>query len=116
MVPHSDACPHALVVDDDATLLQLGDRRVDLRRRAPLRRLVRALVAARAMRPGTAVSPDGLIAAAWPGERIQAKAARNRLHVAIASLRQMGLRAVLLRDDDGYLLAPSLDLAWLPAA
>lgn len=50
-------------------------------------------------------SADDLIAAGWPERRptkALEKAARNRLHVAIAELRSLGLRDVLVRSDDGY--------------
>ncbi|MBL8785856.1 MAG: hypothetical protein JNJ59_13200 [Deltaproteobacteria bacterium] len=86
-----------------------GDDYVDLGRKPVLRRLLLALVA-EPMAPGAGDSPlRGVSAAAlidrtWPDEKILEHAARARLHVAVSSLRQLGLTEVLLRTDDGYVL------------
>ena len=53
---------------------------------------------------GASASADQLIAAGWPGESIQPDAARLRLYNAIASLRSMGLRGVLVTTAAGYRL------------
>ena len=45
-----------------------------------------------------------LISAGWPGERIVADAARNRLYVALHALRAAGFRPFLVTRRDGYLL------------
>ncbi|MBK6919109.1 MAG: hypothetical protein IPH07_17065 [Deltaproteobacteria bacterium] len=105
-----------LVLRRDASEIVLGTQHVDLRRYSILRRLLTALLEQRERRPGAPLSLASLVAAGWPGERIQAKAARNRVHVALATLRQMGLRPFLIRDCDGYLLAPSLSIADAEAA
>jgi len=78
--------------------------RVDLASRRTPARLLQLLVDKRVAEPGQALSPDALIAGGWPGERIGAEAALNRLHVTLATLRKLGLRSVLQRADDGYLL------------
>ena len=44
----------------------------------------------------------------WPGERILPSAARNRIHVMVARMREAGLRDALIADDSGYFLDPSL--------
>ena len=42
-----------------------------------------------------------------PGEReVLAHAAKRRVHVAVSTLRAMGMRDVLLSEGDGYLLDP----------
>jgi hypothetical protein len=56
------------------------------------------------------VRGDALLAAGWPGERILPDAATNRLYVAIATLRKLGLRDVLVRFDEGYRLDPGVPL------
>lgn len=81
---------------------------VDLRTRKTLATLLRRLGEHRLSAPGDALSPESLIADVWPGERIIPKAARNRLHVAVRSLRAMGLRDVLLFTRHGYMLAPAV--------
>ncbi|HRC58434.1 MAG TPA: hypothetical protein PKU97_21075, partial [Kofleriaceae bacterium] len=61
-----------------------------------------------------ALSAERLIAAAWPDEQMSPPAALNRLHVALTTLRNLGLRDLLLRDGDGYLLAPDIALEVRP--
>lgn len=53
------------------------------------------------------VPSNALIAKAWPGERIQPLAAKNRLYVAITTLRKTGLSAMVEKHADGYRLAPT---------
>jgi hypothetical protein len=79
--------------------------RVSLARRPNLRGLLVRLVEARLSHPGASVAPDALIAAGWPGERILPDAAKNRLYVAVTTLRKLGLRELLESRGDGYALA-----------
>ncbi|HEU5055585.1 MAG TPA: hypothetical protein VFU21_03645 [Kofleriaceae bacterium] len=90
----------ALLVSPDGRRFSTGGAEVDLTRRGPLARVFAALVA----RAGASASADELIAAGWPGESIQPEAARLRLYNAIASLRSMGLRGLLVTTDAGYRL------------
>lgn len=83
---------------------------VKLHRRRPLARVLDALVHGRQRSPGGAVPIDTLIARGWPGERVLASAGAERVYAAIATLRKLGLRDVLLRQDDGYLLDPKIVL------
>lgn len=80
------------------------DPPVDLGRHVVLRRVLIALATHRVGRPGHPLPATRLIATAWPDERIDARAALNRLHNAIAVLRAKGLRGVLRTTDEGYLL------------
>ncbi len=48
--------------------------------------------------------------AGWPRERVGHLAAKNRVHVAVSTLRKLGLRDVLLSRDDGWLLDPHVAL------
>ena len=84
---------------------------IDLRRRAPLRRILLALVERRLAAPGEALTQDELVAAGWPGEYISHGAAGNRLHVALSTLRKLGLRAHLESGEHGYFLAPGVAIA-----
>jgi predicted ATPase len=81
-------------------------RRLDLRRHGPARRILFRLIAEHATARGRPVSHDELVAAGWPGTRLLPDAAVNRLYVTVATLRKMGLRGLLLSNDDGYLLDP----------
>ena len=49
-----------------------------------------------------------LFEVAWPGQRALQKAAADRVYNAVATLRRLGLDAVLRRQDDGYLLDPDV--------
>ena len=83
--------------------------RVDLSRRVPLTRLVRSLLEARITRPGETVSRLALVAATWPDEpRLQPEAARNRLNVALSTLRGLGLAPLIETVEDGHRLAPGI--------
>ncbi len=84
------------------------DAPIDLRRRAPLRRILLALVERRLQAPGEALTQDELVAAGWPGEYISHGAASNRLHVALSTLRKLGLRRYLDSGEHGYFLAPGV--------
>jgi predicted ATPase len=78
------------------------------RRREPVRRVLSHLAQKRLSSPGQAVPSDELLAVAWPGERMLRDAGLNRLYVAIASLRKLGLRDLLLASSGGYLLDPAV--------
>ncbi len=98
---------HVLRVGRDAAWFALDDAaKIDLARRGSLRRMLVALVDAQPSRR----SLDGaaLTSAGWPNERILADAAATRVRVAIATLRKLGLRDVLVTRDDGYRLDPDL--------
>jgi hypothetical protein len=75
-----------------------------------LQRLLVALTRARVEQPGHPVTARTLLAAGWPEESILARAARNRLHVALHRLRSLGLHDVLLCETGGWLLSRHVDL------
>jgi len=89
-----------------AALIPPGKATIELSSRPQLVRIVRALAEQRMNRPGVALSQDELLAHAWPGERMTADAASNRMKVALSTLRRLGLRSLIQRTDDGYLLDP----------
>lgn len=83
---------------------------IDLSRRPVLRRLFVRLVEERRRAPGRPVMLDVLVACAWPGEKLLPDAARNRAHVALNTLRELGLREILERVEGGYRLDPHVPL------
>jgi predicted ATPase len=99
----------SLVVGKDGFRMP-GKAFVDLRRRGPLRLLLAALAQKRIDAPGDALALEELLAAAWPGEQVQHEAAVNRVRVAIAALRKLGLREALLSAERGYLVSPVLSV------
>jgi DNA-binding winged helix-turn-helix (wHTH) protein len=79
---------------------------VDLSRRVTLRRILSALARAHYEQPGKTLSRSDLFAAGWPGEQIDPRSEANRVYVAIAELRKLGLKGALESDGEGYLLTP----------
>ena len=49
-----------------------------------------------------------LYEAAWGGDKSGAEAGANRVHVTLAALRKMGLKAFILLREDAYALDPAL--------
>jgi predicted ATPase len=96
-----------LAVGPDAEWFRLDAGTVqDLRAHGPLRRVFVALV--RAQAAGEWLEIDALLAAGWPGERVVASAANNRVHVALSDLRRRGLRPWLVQREGRYQLASEL--------
>lgn len=97
-------CPCApassLVLVREAQIVVVEGRTFDLTRRPTLFRLLVGLVGA--LRP---LSVMELFEVTWPGERIRASAARNRVHVGLSALRRLGLGPLLVRDHGRYSLA-----------
>ncbi len=103
--------PHALRVAADAAWIHPPHgERIDLRRRKPMWRIVARLAEHRRAQPGAAVTSEDLQEAGWPGEKMQREAGMHRVRVAVASLRKLGLRDLLLHRDEGYLLDPAVPL------
>jgi predicted ATPase len=92
-----------LAISEDGAWARLPHGpRIAFADRPLLARLVRHLAHRRVL--GEVATPADLLAAGWPGERIDAAAAANRLRVAIAKTRQLGLRELLVNRDGGYTL------------
>jgi predicted ATPase len=87
-----------------------GPRVAFANRKAPMRVLA-ALVAAH---PGGPLPVDSLVAAGWPKERMGRDAGANRVHVALSTLRKLGLRGLLLRTGQGYHLNPETPVVVSP--
>jgi predicted ATPase len=105
----------ALVVSEDArTFRTPAARAVTLERRRAVRLILLKLVDQRLKAPGEALSADTLLEYGWPGERVLAEAGASRVYVALATLRKLGLRGLLVSRDGGYLLDPSVELVVVP--
>jgi len=112
------ATPRALAITSDGATVRVPgvEEPIDLSRRVPPRRVLLALARQRLDAPGEPLGLDDLVEAGWPGEQIQHDAAVNRVHVALTTLRNAGLREVLLTSERGYLLDPAVPLEWAPDA
>jgi predicted ATPase len=107
----------ALRVSRDCSALELRDgTRVELGVRSPARRLLLGLVTRHLRAPGDPSTIAALAAEGWPGERIDPRAAKNRVHVALAELRRAGLRDLVCRSPRGYFLDPTATIAVLDDA
>ena len=111
LLPMSRRAPRepAIVLDKKKRSFRTPDGAdVSLTRRKTLWALFELLCDRRSSDPGRSVPRDELLARAWPGERMLAEAAQNRLYVAIAELRRLGLRDVLVHRDEGYAIDESI--------
>ncbi len=106
----ADAHPQAeLVVEVGARRCRLPNGSWDdLGRHGAMWRILVALATRSAAGERAGLDAAALVALAWPGERILPDAATNRLYVALSGLRARGLRAWIVRRDNGYLLDPAL--------
>ncbi len=112
-LPTSPAGDAVLEIASDGRWFQrAGGPRVDLSTRRSMRLMLLALATQRVERPEAALTLEQLFEAGWPGERIAQTAAFRRVYTAIGSLRDMGLRDVLVRRDDGYRLAETVPVAF----
>lgn len=105
--------PTLAVAKDGRRICPPGGEPIDLSRRRAMRLIVAALADKRESEPGKGMSLDDILEAGWPGERVIPEAGANRVYVALATLRKMGLREVLLSRDDGYLFDPGVPLSRL---
>jgi hypothetical protein len=93
------------VAADGSWFCMPGGERTDLSRRASMRGILAALCQELEREVPRSLNANDLIEAGWPGQRMLRSAALNRLHVALATLRSLGLRDALQRDANGYRLA-----------
>lgn len=104
----------ALVVGAAGAWVQVPGRdRVDVARYGSSARILACLAQSAENRTADACDADTLIAAGWPGERILPGAARNRLGVALARLRKLGLRDQIQKTKAGWRLDPSWSVVLL---
>jgi hypothetical protein len=85
------------VAHDGAWVEPPGQPAAPLAHRPALRAIVAALATAEAP-----LTLDALWACGWPGERASAESQRNRVHVALATLRKLGLQDALVFDASGW--------------
>jgi hypothetical protein len=84
--------------------------RTSLVRHGSARRVLDALVTKRLTAPGLTLGPEALLEAGWPGERVRWESGLLRVYTAIRRIRKLGLHDVLVTRDDGYVLAPNVEL------
>ena len=105
------AAVETLIVAEDGTWFQQGTQaRVDMGRRGAVRRILLALTSQRKQHAGTTLSVHDLFQIGWPGERIPYESQVRRVYTAIWTLRTLGLDAVLLTRNEGYMFDPKKGL------
>jgi predicted ATPase len=110
--PPPDAPADALVVCARGSWFRAPHGEVvSISRWRPLQRLLERLAERREIAPGEHLTVEALVAAGWPGERMLPKAGATRVYTAVASLRRLGLRDMLVRDERGYLLRTDIAIA-----
>lgn len=101
----------ALVVDGAGAWFQPpGAPRADLSQRPTLRRILAVLGERRRGQPGEGVPHDDLLAAGWPDESPVYESGINRVYGAINTLRNEGLRDILVAAEEGYMLTPTVPM------
>ncbi len=106
MLASMRSLPRVLEVDASYSwITPPHSERVDLTSRAQLRVLMRHLVAMHANGGHESLGVDTAMELFWAAERIDISVAKNRLRVAIATLRTSGLKGVIVTDGDRYRLA-----------
>jgi predicted ATPase len=100
-----------LRVGEGSAWFALDDQEpIELSRRRIVRSLFSALLKARLEEPTRPVSVQQLVDAAWPGQKFIADSGANRVYVAIASLRSLGLGEILQTRTGGYLFDPHVPI------
>jgi len=87
-----------------------GGAWLDLSRQVTLWRVLEPLLRA----APSAVDASTLIEAGWPGERMIAEAATNRLHQVVSRLRRAGLGDTIERTETGYRLRDGVAVFPIP--
>jgi hypothetical protein len=102
-IPQGDLTEEVTIVSASGAWIESptsGRKRVELG--PSLRRMVALLLERHRTEPGRTSSTWDLLDAGWPGERVQPDAGANRVYAALKRLRNMGLRNVIERSEDGY--------------
>lgn len=79
-----------------------GGAPVSCGRQASAKRALVHLARFRLMAPGEPMTVAMLASAIWPDDKVRESAARNRIRVAVALLRKVGLRELIITDKAGY--------------
>lgn len=101
----------ALTVAEQGVRFAWGDTvSSDYAATSPVARVLWALSRRRAAGSLDAIDPDVLVQEVWPEEKLVRRSGRNRLYVALSSLRKAGLADILERSAAGYRLSPRVDV------
>jgi hypothetical protein len=96
-----------LTITEDGRWFRAGSEWHDLRRRGPMRLMIRALADGRSGEPIDAIS---LFEASWPDDEFDAVNSVNRVYATLHRLRGLGLEDFIVTTDDGYQLADDVEV------
>jgi predicted ATPase len=110
--PHAANAPaDALVVEAKGAWFRVpGGEVIDLRMRRAARLLLVTLVRARVESPGRALPMEDLLRGGWPGEKLIPHAGASRVYTMLTTLRNLGLRGLILSRREGHLLDPAVPI------
>lgn len=105
---------HLWVLDRNTLIAHLPSHEVDLSAHPQLWRVLCALAEGALMEDGTAQGLPSIeiFERAWPGERVSAESADDRVRSSIYKLRKLGLDPGLRSERHGYFLDPAIVVAW----
>jgi predicted ATPase len=106
----ADPPKDAILIAKDASSILVGGAPIELSSRESLRGIVRALAEARVRSPGAPLTVEALFLAGWPGQVAIESSRTNRVRVALAELRKLGLASAILTLEGGYLFDPNVPL------
>lgn len=112
IAPSEPPAMHTLTLARDALWITGADGTRHRLGRAH-RRILLALVDKHQTAEGEPLTVWDLLQAGWPGENPSREAGANRVYVAVASIRQLGVRDLIERFDDGYRLSPRSRVAFV---
>ncbi len=93
---------------------QLGEHRVNIEQRRNLKRFIRKLIEHAVAHPGEGLNYAQLHNAGWPDEPTPHETGTLRVRVALSTLRRLGLREILVRRGDCYLIDPDVSITLCP--
>lgn len=112
----TESLAHSLQIGPGATwFTPPAGERVDLSRRPVLCRVLETFVTHRLSATSEPLSLQDLIRGGWPGERLSADSATNRVHVALSTLRRLGLKNIIRHRHGGYHLHPEVAVVRIKA-
>lgn len=87
---------------------------VDLSNRKSTRLILKSILQTHLDDPEAALDVEALIEAGWPDEYMTFDSGRSRVYAAIKFLRDNGLSEIIETTDDGYRIAPNVDVQIAP--
>jgi hypothetical protein len=104
----ADTTPVLFVFLSRRSMTTPEGRQVELEKHPALWRIIAFLVEVHTRTPGQAVAVAELVSAGWPDERVRPEPGARRVYTALSTLRRRGLRAWIVKREDGYCLEPQL--------